>query len=65
MQGLNFNRICALLMALVSFGVMPAQERMTFLDWEVMLQDTIRPVYREVVPLETDYRFNDYHVSLE
>ena len=42
-----------------------AQETMTFLDWDVIVQDTLCPVYSEVVPLETDYRTNDYAVLLE
>ena len=42
-----------------------AQESLTFLDWEVIAQDTLCPVYSEVVPLETDYRANDYTVVLE
>lgn len=42
-----------------------AQERMTFLDWNILAKDTLCPVYSEVVPLETDYRHNSYRVSLE
>ena len=42
-----------------------AQESLTFLDWEVIAQDTLCPVYSEAVPLETDYRTNDYTVVLE
>ena len=42
-----------------------AQERMTFLDWNILVQDTLCPIYSEVVPLETDYRHNSYNISLE
>ena len=42
-----------------------AQKRMTFLDWNILAKDTLCPVYSEVVPLETDYRHNSYHISLE
>lgn len=42
-----------------------AQERMTFLDWDVMSRDTLCPVYAEVVPLQTDHRDNTYSVCLE
>ena len=65
MRGFKLNRICCLVLALVSSCIMSAQERMTFLDWDILVQDTLCPVYREVVPLESDYRHNDYQVSLE
>lgn len=42
-----------------------AQERMTYLDWDVLARDTMCPVYAEVVPLHTDYRSNTYRVVLE
>ena len=37
----------------------------TTFDWEVMRIDSVLPVYTEVVPLETDYRRNDYRVLVE
>lgn len=42
-----------------------AQERMTFLDWHILVKDTLCPVYSEVVPLETDCRHNSYTITLE
>lgn len=42
-----------------------SQERLTFLDWNVLTQDTLCPVYSEVVPLESDYRQNEYNIILE
>ncbi|MDE5560873.1 MAG: type IX secretion system sortase PorU [Bacteroidaceae bacterium] len=42
-----------------------AEDRMTFLDWDMIAKDTVCPVYSEVVPLETDYRQNTYEVSIE
>lgn len=36
----------------------------TTLDWAEMRIDTLPPYYTEVVPLESDYRLNDYTVTL-
>ncbi|MBQ0050158.1 MAG: type IX secretion system sortase PorU [Bacteroidales bacterium] len=35
-----------------------------YLDWQQLMVDSICPVYSEVIPLETDYRENDYKVDL-
>lgn len=35
-----------------------------FLDWNSMPLDSVLPRYTEVVPLESDFRFNKYKVSL-
>lgn len=37
---------------------------MTYMDWNEMRIDSVLPVYTEVVPLESDYRTNDYTVSV-
>ncbi|MCR5820885.1 MAG: type IX secretion system sortase PorU [Bacteroidaceae bacterium] len=37
----------------------------TFIDWERLPIDSILPQYTEVVPLETDYRQNNYTVNVE
>lgn len=42
-----------------------AQERLTYLDWDVMARDTMCPMYAETVPLETDHRSHTYNVCLE
>ena len=42
-----------------------SQEKVTFLDWDVIAMDTLCPVYSEAVPLESDYRSNTYSVCLE
>ena len=42
-----------------------SQEKVTFLDWDVISMDTLCPVYSEAVPLESDYRSNTYSVCLE
>ena len=42
-----------------------AQEKMTFLDWDVIAGDTLCPVYSEAVPLESDYKSNTYSILLE
>lgn len=55
--------ITAIFMVMTS--MVSAQSRMTFLDWDILVQDTVCPVYSEVVPLESDYRRNDYVVRLE
>ena len=33
-----------------------AQQRITYLDWNIIAADTVAPVYGEVVPLESNYR---------
>ena len=53
--------IAAMAMALAG----QAQEKMTFLDWDVIASDTLCPVYSEAVPLESDYRNNSYSILLE
>lgn len=42
-----------------------AQDKLTFLDWNLIATDTLCPVYSEVVPLESDYNSNDYRIILE
>lgn len=37
----------------------------TYLDWDELRIDSVLPLYTEVVPLETDYRLNDYSVNIE
>lgn len=62
------NRIRLLLLCLLSalsVFTAQAQERLTFLDWDAIASDTLCPVYSEAVPLETDYRNNDYRIILE
>lgn len=43
----------------------PQGMEITTLDWKVMKIDSLLPVYDEVVPLETDYKFYDYHVTID
>ena len=42
-----------------------AKSTFTTLDWTELRIDSVLPIYTEVVPLETDYRFYDYVVLLE
>ncbi|MBO4641293.1 MAG: type IX secretion system sortase PorU [Bacteroidaceae bacterium] len=42
-----------------------AKSTFTTLDWTELQIDSMLPIYTEVVPLETDYRFYDYVVLLE
>lgn len=49
------------LTSLVSF----AQEKLTFLDWNILTKDTLCPTYSEAVPLETDYRYHTYKIDIE
>ena len=42
-----------------------AMSTFTTLDWTELRIDSVLPIYTEVVPLETDYRFYDYVVLLE
>lgn len=42
-----------------------ARSTFTTLDWTELRIDSVLPIYTEVVPLETDYRFYDYVVLLE
>lgn len=56
-----FAAIMATMYALVAY----TQEQMTFLDWDILVQDTLCPIYRESVPLQSDYRQNTYTVSVE
>lgn len=51
--------------SLMTTTIIRAQERMTFLDWEIIAQDTLCPTYSEVVPLESDYRNNEYVINIE
>lgn len=37
----------------------------TYLDWDVLRIDSVLPYYTEVVPLESDYRANDYQVRID
>lgn len=55
--------ICCLLQWLC-LGVVQAQRDFTRLDWNSLKIDSVLPTYKEVVPLETDYRFFDYHVRV-
>ncbi len=64
--------ILLLLMVLPFLGEAKAQtasgqtaSSFTTLDWKELQIDSVLPVYTEVVPLETDYRFYDYTVLLE
>ncbi len=41
-----------------------AQDDFMRLDWNELRIDSVLPVYAEVVPLESDYRSYDYHVSI-
>lgn len=62
-------RYILLFAALVSVNAISAQDLeqvpLTFIDWDCIAADTVAPVYSEVVPLESDYRLNDYSVTLE
>ena len=42
-----------------------AQDKLTYLDWDMLTKDTLCPLYSEVVPLESDYKLNDYQIVLE
>ncbi len=63
MKGRTLYILILLIMA--AGKICHAQERITFLDWDIIARDTICPVYAEVVPLQTDYRGNTYAVCLE
>ena len=54
-----------LTLSALSAIVARAQERLTYLDWEIIASDTLCPVYSEAVPLESDYQSNDYRIVLE
>ena len=62
---MNTRHILTILLALVYATALPARDRLTFLDWSVMGQDTLCPVYSEAVPLETDHRNHTYQVCIE
>ncbi len=53
------------ILSMMSGIICQAQERITYLDWDIMSRDTLCPVYAEMVPLQTDYRINTYRVCLE
>ncbi|MCD7722121.1 MAG: type IX secretion system sortase PorU [Prevotellaceae bacterium] len=59
------RRIAIYLMLLTAAGQCLAQGDFTTLDWQEMRIDSVLPVYSEVVPLESDYRLNDYTVSVQ
>lgn len=42
-----------------------AQEKLTYLNWDILTKDTLCPMYSEMVPLESDYRVNSYRIDLE
>ena len=46
------------------FSMGTARAQITTLDWDELRIDSMMPVYTEVVPLETDYRFFDYSVVI-
>lgn len=54
-----------LTLSALSAIVARAQEKLTYLDWEIIASDTLCPVYSEAVPLESDYQSNDYRIVLE
>ena len=53
--------VVSILASSVSF----AQERLTFLDWDIIIKDTLCPTYSEAVPLESDYKQHTYSIELE
>lgn len=59
------RQIISIALAMVFAIKVSAQDRLTYLDWNVLSQDSVCPVYSEVVPLESDYRHNTYRISLE
>ncbi len=56
-----------LLLALLLFPAagLHAQTQFTYLNWDELPIDSILPSYTETVPLESDYRSYDYHVSIQ
>ena len=58
-------RYWMLLVAMSMAAVLPARQRITYLDWKVIAADTLAPVYGEVVPLESNYRLCTYRVAVE
>ncbi|MBR1467111.1 MAG: type IX secretion system sortase PorU [Bacteroidaceae bacterium] len=61
----NLIRYCLLAVAVFMAAAVEAQQRITYLDWNIIAADTLAPVYGEVVPLESDYRLCDYRVAVE
>lgn len=59
------KHLIIILLGLIYATVLTAQDKLTFLDWEVLGNDTICPVYSESVPLETNYKQYSYQVLLE
>ena len=59
------RHILTILLALVYATALPARDRLTFLDWNILGRDTLCPVYSESVPLETDHTCHTYQVRIE
>lgn len=57
------HTLLTLLLLLVAFPLW-AGDGFTRLDWDALRSDSLLPVYREVVPLESDYRAYDYRVQV-
>lgn len=60
-----FKRLLTAVFAIMFVTSAFAQDKLTFLDWNIIAQDTLCPVYSEVVPLESDFRSNTYRICLE
>ena len=52
-----------LVLAVCSLGGY-AQGDVTFLDWDFIAQDTVLPMYSEVIPLDAEDNVGSYRVSL-
>ena len=61
----NLIRYCLLSVAVCMAASLGAQQRITYLDWNIIAADTVAPVYGEVVPLESNYRLCTYRVAVE
>ena len=61
MKNIRLFLLCLLCVLFVDV----THSQITTLDWDELRIDTMMPVYTEVVPLESDYRQNEYVVSIE
>ena len=62
--GIVFNFFNSLRILFFLLPLFAHAQEFTRLNWQELCVDSLLPVYTEVVPLETDYRYYDYNVRL-